>query len=115
MGWREQIALVQGACVRTFADGADPEQFLFAAAGFAPVPVLGVYREAHTYVDPRTTVAVSTTQPTLDVRQSDLPREPKRDDLVTALAARFGGRRWRVSDAQGDGEGIWKLFLKDAP
>lgn len=111
MGWREQVALLQRAAVRTFASGADPERFTYTATGLAPVTVFGIFREAHTYVDPRTTVAVSTDQPTLDVIAADLPRAPRIDDTVAALAARFGGRTWRIVDAQGDGEGMFKLFL----
>lgn len=111
MGWREQVALVQDACVRTFADGGDQEQFEYTAAGFAPVTVFGIYRDAHTFVDPRTTVQVSTVQPTLDVRRIDLPRDPKSNDQVEALMPRLAGRIWRVVDAQSDGEGMFKLFL----
>lgn len=111
MGWREQVALLQRSAVRTFASGADPERFTYTAAGFAPVAVSGVFREAHAYVDPRTTVAVSTDQPTLDVIAADLPRAPRIDDQVAVRVARFGGRTWRVIDAQADGEGMFKLFL----
>lgn len=111
MGWRELVALTQGTAVRTFSDGAEQERFTYTAAGFSPVAVSGVFRDPHVYVDTRTTVQVSTDQPTLDVRLVDLPRAPRRDDVVTALASRFAGRSWRVVDAQGDGEGMFKLFL----
>ena len=112
MGWREQVALVQGTAVRTFAaDGDASETFIYTATGFPPVTVLGVFRDAHTYVDARTTVQVSTVQPTLDLMRADLPREPRTNDTVESVVPRFQGRIWRVSDSQHDGEGIYKLFL----
>lgn len=107
MGWREQIALLQGTAKRTFS-----ERFQYTAAGLAPVAVSGIFRDPHTYVDPRTTVAVSTTLPTVDFLRADLPRDPLRGDVVTALEPRLSGRSWRVTDAQHDGEGVWKLFLQ---
>lgn len=111
MGWREQVALLQETVVRVFSDAQDPELFNYTPSGLATVQLLGVYRDKHTYVDTRTTVQVSSEQPTLDVRAAALPRAPLRDDVVAAVATRFAGRTWRVVDAQGDGEGLWKLFL----
>lgn len=111
MGWREQVALLQGTCVRTFSEAEDPELFTYTPTGLAPVQVRGVFRDAHTYVDSRTTVLLSTEKPTLDVREADLPRAPRQDDTVAALAARFNGATWRVVDVQSDGEGMWKLML----
>lgn len=111
MGWRELIALVQGTAVRTFANGDDQELFTYTAAGFAPVSVLGIFRDPHTYVDTRSTVQISTEQPTLDLARADLPAVPKQDDTIAAAVPRLAGKTWRVIDAQSDGEGMYKLFL----
>jgi hypothetical protein len=111
MGWRESLALLQGSCQRTFS-----ERFQYTAAGFSPVAVSGIFRDPHTYVDLRTTVQVSSTLPTVDVLRIDLPRDPLKGDVVTAVDDRgpsyVAGTMWRVVDAQHDGEGIWKLFLQ---
>lgn len=112
MGWRELVALTQESVVRTFSDGQEPERFTYTAAGGqTPVVVSGVFRDPHAFMDMRSEVDLSTTQPTLDVRNAELPVKPRAGDVVEALASRFSGRRWRVTDVVGDGEGMSKLFL----
>lgn len=115
MAWREQLDLLQGHAVRTFAGAgsAEPEQFDYTGAGQpAPVRVLGIYRDKHTYVDTRTTTQVSTEQPTLDVIEANLGYRPQIRDRVTSPAPRHAGKTWEVVDHNSDGEGMWKLFLK---
>ena len=72
----------------------------------APIDSTGVFTAVHQAVDAITGVAVSTVQPVLEVRQSDLPATPTEGDAVTVQ-----GVLYLIVDVRPDGHGFLKLML----
>ncbi|GHV50512.1 hypothetical protein FACS1894168_1720 [Deltaproteobacteria bacterium] len=68
--------------------------------------VTGIFRAEHEAVDVETGVAVSSVQPLLEVRESDLPETVDDGDPVI-----IRGLAYVVADARPDGFGVLKLFL----
>lgn len=68
--------------------------------------IVGVFNTRHTVVDPDTEQVLSSNQPTLGVKLSDLDAAPVKGDLVNIRS-----QDYRVHDSQEDGEGWSELFL----
>jgi len=66
----------------------------------------GVFTAIDKQVDASTGVAVSTVQPVLEVRQTDLPATPTEGDAVTVQ-----GVLYLIVDVRPDGHGFLKLML----
>ncbi len=66
----------------------------------------GVFTAMHQEVDASTGVAVSSVQPVLEVRQTDLPAIPTEGDAVTVQGALY-----LIVDVRPDGHGFLKLML----
>jgi hypothetical protein len=105
MGWREQIEALQGAAVRTFTE---PVTYSPAAGG--SLELTGIFRQSHIGVDPGMSIEVSSENPVLELRASDLPAGPNRADRVVIRSVRY-----RVADHIEDGEGMLSLELIEAP
>lgn len=70
--------------------------------------VVGVFNDKALFVDPQTEQVVSSQQPTLGVKRSDLDAAPIKGDRVT-----IRGKKYLVHDSQEDGEGWLHLFLHE--
>lgn len=68
--------------------------------------IVGIFNEIFEQVDPDTERVISTQNPTLGVKLSDLPSTPKKDDVL-----KIRGVTYRIYDSQEDGEGMSQLFL----
>jgi hypothetical protein len=66
-----------------------------------------VFDSAHIEIDPETQAPVSSINPVLGVRLSDLPNEPTPRDRV-----RVRGQLYRISDVQPDGVAGALIVLK---
>jgi hypothetical protein len=73
-------------------------------------PLLGVFDEAYQGVDPNTQTVISSTQPILLVRLSDLAAPAAKGDRVTVR----GTRTFTVTKTEPDGRGGTLLFLHKA-
>jgi hypothetical protein len=110
MGWQEMKANLQGTAKRTYK-----ETVLYTPQGLAAISVIGIFREPFVGVDLSAEMEITSEQPTLDVQLADLPQAP------SALPGGLGDRlvlvrtsiRYRVVNAQNDGEGMTKLFLQE--
>ena len=70
------------------------------------LPGRGVFTAAHQEVDASTGVSVSTVQPLLEVRQTELPATPTEGDAVTVQ-----GVLYLIVEVRPDGHGFLKLML----
>ena len=70
------------------------------------LPGCGIFTAAYHEVDVSSGVAVTTVQPVLEVRQSDLPALPTEGDAVTVQ-----GCLYLIVDVHPDGYGYLKLIL----
>lgn len=68
----------------------------------------GIFRETHKEIDPNSGVTVTTHQPTLDVRRTEIPDY---DDLEDGDLVAVDGRVWEVVDVQKDGEVGARILL----
>lgn len=66
----------------------------------------GVFNDRYTGVDPATEQLVTSVQPTLGVKLSDLAAPPAKGDFVTIRNVKY-----RIREIQEDGEGWINLFL----
>lgn len=104
-GWLQLADDVYQDCLETFAIPAE-----YRPANGAPfqIPNGGVFRETHEEVDPVTGVPVTSLQPTIDVRRSEIPHD---DDLDDGDRIFVRGRLWEILDVQKDGEVGAKVML----
>lgn len=104
-----------GVAVRAFSEpsaSVDPAGAVYwLTDGFEPgVPLAqAIFDTAHVAVDPETGAPVSSLNPVLGVRLSDLPNEPTSRDLVRAR-----GLLYRIHDVQPDGIAGLTIILKKA-
>lgn len=70
--------------------------------------IQGVFNTRHVAVDPNTEQVVSSNQPTLGIKLSDLNAVPRKRDRV-----KVRGKTYLVADCQEDGEGWAVLFLHE--
>lgn len=102
-----------GVAVRTFSEPAaevDPAGAVYwLINGVEPGQALpwAVFDSAHVAVDPETGAPISSPNPILGVRLSDLPVPPTSRDLVRAR-----GVLYRISDVQPDGVAGVTIVLK---
>ena len=78
-----------------------------AAGLFGVALPQAVFDSAHVEIDPETQAPVSSINPVLGVRLSDLPNEPTPRDRV-----RVRGQLYRISDVQPDGVAGALIILK---
>lgn len=109
MSWREQTDRVLSGCVTAFGEtityipALDPE-----GDGYALEAIFSTRYEA---VDPDTGAAVTTEQPNLGVRLSQMESPPAQHDVVLL----GDGRRYEVASIERDSGGGAKLLLHEAP
>lgn len=92
-------------CLDTFGI---PAEFRPAVGAPYAIPSGGVFRERHEEVDPVTGTPVTSLQPMLDVRRSEIPHD---DDLDDDDRIFVRGRLWEILDVQKDGETGCKILL----
>lgn len=109
MNWGSMADRMLGVAVRTFSEPDSSVYWL--ADGVEPGVVLpqAVFDSAHIEVDADTGAPVSSNNPTLGVRLSDLPNEPTRRDRIRAR-----GVLYRINDVVPDGVAGCLLILKKA-
>lgn len=108
-GWLEDADDVLQDCLDTFSARA-----WYQSEGGQPVeiPSGGIFRETHTEIDVQTGATVSSQQPNLDVRRTEIPAEAARADGDRVLVS---GRTFAVRDVQKDGELGAKILLLELP
>lgn len=115
MGWRSMADRMLGISVRTFSEpaaAADPVGAVYwLTEGDEPgVPLpQAVFDTAHVAVDPETGAPISSVNPVLGVRLSDLPNYPTNRDKV-----RVRGILYKINDVQPDGVVGVTIILKKA-
>lgn len=115
MGWHGMADRMLGVAVRTFSA---PLVELIPGGVGAPVPLAqAVFDTAHIKVDPDTGAPVSSNNPILGVRMSDLPAPPvPESDLIRVSglppAMAWANGTYNISDAQPDGVAGAVLYLK---
>ncbi len=112
MSWADRTERVQDAATRHFRE---ENVFLdFAGIGLQTVPVPAIFREPHVAVSTDLEAEISSSVPTLDVKLNALPRFPNPPEpRESADHVVVRGERLRIDDAQADGEGMLKLFLRE--
>ncbi|MBC3492714.1 head-tail joining protein [Pseudomonas taiwanensis] len=115
MGWASMAERMLGVAVRTFSEpSASIDQagaVYWLTDGAEPgVPLAqAVFDTAHVAVDPETGAPISSINPVLGVRLSDLPNQPTGRDRVRAR-----GVLYRINDVQPDGvAGVTIILKKD--
>lgn len=103
--WSEMADDVLSECLSHFAETAS---FKPAGGEWAEIESGGIFRETHKEIDPATGASVTTHQPTLDVRRSEVPDKDDLDDDDRVFA---DDRVWEVVDLQKDGEGGARILL----
>lgn len=68
--------------------------------------ITGIFNEKYFFVDPDTEQGISTNQPNVGIKLSDLDSPPVKGAFVTVR-----GVKYRVHDSREDGEGWTVLFL----
>lgn len=109
MGWGSMASRMVGVAVRAFSE--EPNTVYWLVGGAEPGVALpqAIFDTAHIAVDPETGAPVSSANPVLGVRLSDLPGPPTNRDLVRAR-----GQLWRINDVQPDGVAGVTIMLKKA-
>jgi len=100
MPWPDMADRMLGVAVRTFSQ-SDPDgetRVQYMPKGASSYPLSAVFDKAHVSVDPGTGVPISSTNPVLGVRLSDMQAEPKKGDRV-----QVSGVIYSVVDSQPDG------------
>ncbi len=101
MTWLETCGLVLGNCMTTFG-----EDIIYTPKGQPAVNMIGIFDGLYESVDPNTNTIVTSEQPIVGIRDSDLGQTPRQDDQVLAR-----GVLYRVKEVQTDGQGGSKLYL----
>lgn len=107
--------MAQDAASRVFGvvPGGDPLTVTWHPGDGGPDYALehaGIFRAEYVGVDIEREVEVSSTSPTVDIHEADVAGGVQTSDELTAI-----GTRYRILDAQPDGEGMLKLFLTVLP
>jgi hypothetical protein len=101
-----------GVCTKTFSKSG----VYFIPAGIGS-PVLldrAVFDSAHVQIDPQTNAPVSSENPILGVRLSDLPNKPISTDIIRVVDG-VTTTDYRIGDVQPDGVAGALLFLRRKP
>jgi len=105
MAWADMANRMLGVAVRTFNEVG----VVYTPAGGSPLSLMAVFDDAHLRVDPGTGAPISSTNPIMGIRNSDLPAAPRKGDTVLVR-----GVRYRVIEAQPDGVAGSLLELQEA-
>lgn len=101
MSWLETCGLVLGNCLTTFG-----EDVVYTPQGQPAVNMTGIFDELYEGVDPNTNAIITSRQPILGIRDSDLGLTPRQDDQVLVR-----GILYRVKEVETDGQGGSRLYL----
>lgn len=107
MGWSERKALMQGTAVRTYPEAVTYQ----ASATDSPLPLTGIWSDAHIQIDPDTQAPVSSTNPLLDVILTDLPGQTPTEGarIIRLLDPSVV---YKLIDHQPDGQGMTRFELQ---
>lgn len=94
MAWADLADCMLGVAVGTFNEVG----VIYTPASGSPFPLQAVFDSAHLSVDPGTGAPISSSNPILGIRNSDMPAPPTKGDRVTVR-----GVQYRVFDVQADG------------
>ena len=103
--WNDHRNRLLGIAMKTFG-GKDP--VTYTPVSGAPVSIMGVFNEAYQPIDNATGLPLSSTQPALGVRLSDLPAAPRKGDKATIKT-----KTYKVMDSHPDGGGGAILLLHE--
>ncbi len=114
MGWHDMADRMLGVAVRAFSA---PLVELIPGGSGSPVVLVAVFDSSHIEVDPETGAPVSSNNPVLGVRMSDLPAPPIPGSDLIRVSGLSGGMAWangtyKINDAQPDGVAGATLYLK---
>lgn len=98
MTWATMADRMLGVAVRTFNENREGAPVEFIRPSLPTVTVNAVYDAAHREIDPNTGAVVSSTDPIIGLRISDLPAMPTNQHQF-----RIRGVLHRVVDVQPDG------------
>ena len=115
MGWHGMADRMLGVAVRTFS--APLVELIPGGTGTPVVLAQAVFDSSHITVDPETGAPVSSNNPVLGVRMSDLPAPPIPGSDLIRVSSLSGGMAWangtyKINDAQPDGVAGATLYLK---
>lgn len=115
MGWHDMANRMLGVAVRTFS--APGVELIPGGSGTPVVLASAVFDSSHIEVDPETGAPVSSNNPVLGVRMSDLPAPPIPGSDLIRVSGLTGGMAWangtyKINDAQPDGVAGATLYLK---
>lgn len=96
------------AGIHSAIQGAFGEDAEYFPRGGGSISLTGVYNDQFVSVDPNTTQNITTQQPTLGIKRSELGRDPVKGDRV-----QLRDKSYLIHDAQEDGEGWIVLFLHE--
>lgn len=99
--WADLTSNVADHCVSTFS-----EAVVFEPHDLTPVQIDAIFDNEFESIDPNTGATVISTQPMIGVKTAHLPRAPERGDTV-----QIRGQRYRVTEAQTDGQAMYRLML----
>lgn len=102
-GFDKLTAGIQEHFKNTFGESVEYEPRLGGST-----TLVGVFNDKALFVDPQTQQVVSSQQPTLGVKRSDMDAAPVKGDRVIVR-----GKKYLVHDSQEDGEGWLHLFLHE--
>ncbi len=101
MSWSETTGLALGNCLETFG-----EQIFYMPKAQPSVVMTGIFDDLYESVDPNTLSVITSQQPIVGIRDSDLGQTPRQDDQVLVR-----GILYRVKEVQTDGQSGSKLYL----
>lgn len=115
MGWHDMADRMLGVAVRTFS--APLVELIPGGTGAPVVLASAVFDSAHVQVDPETGAPVSSNNPVLGIRMSDMPAPPIPGSDLIRVSGLPTGMAWangtyRIDDAQPDGVAGATLYLK---
>lgn len=105
MSWEDKTERVLDVCMNTFGVDVDG-YFIYVPASGVSHKVRGIFDMAFQSADPNTHAAVTTTQPILGVKLSDLPVYPQKGDKVIVKDVTY-----RIIEVQKDVHGGASLYL----
>lgn len=105
MSFRDMVSKLLGVAIPVFG-----EVVTYGYVDGGQTQIKGVFDLNFDVVDPESQAIVSSNQPRLGVRLSDLEQAPKVGDRVTRADLTV----WRVTDSQEDGQGGASLIMRKA-
>lgn len=103
MDWNAATERLLGVAMSTFG-GKDPVTYTPVTG--SPKEIKAIFDAEFQSIDNKTGLPLSSTQPALGVRLSDLPAAPRKGDHVTVK-----GTTYKVMESQPDGQGGALLLL----